>query len=111
MLRSGHGLVCLILALVLGGCAIVWDDGDGRRHFIGLGHVSWSPGRTETATVVTGTDIVGVGVRATSDSAGVSIGYSSDRVVRVGDNTAVTMMCVTCDLNTSNPTITLNDER
>lgn len=101
----GFGLV-----VVLSGCALVWDDADGRRHFIGVGHVSWSPGRIAGETVVTGTDVIGIGIRATSDSGGFVVGYSSDRVARIGDDMTVTMTCVACDLNTANPRIVQSTE-
>lgn len=108
-LRDVGALACA--TLVLGGCGVEWDDAHGRRHFVGFGHFSWSPGRVAPDTVVTGTDIIGIGVRATRDGGGISIGYSSDRTVRVADDTTVTMTCITCDLNAANPTIRQINER
>lgn len=100
-----------IIVVALAGCGTTWEGADGQRHFIGLGHVSWTPGQDGTDTVVVGTEIVGVGVRLTGETAGLSIGYSSDITMRIGNDTMVDLTCMTCGPGIVRPRITQYPER
>lgn len=79
-------------------CGVVWDDGAGRRHAIGLGYISWPVQSASQTATVTGVDAVGVAVLATTMSSGVVVGMVRERSVRLVDDQVVTLDCRECDL-------------
>jgi hypothetical protein len=89
--------------VALGGCGVVWDDGHGFRHALGVGLVSWPiPTEPDPATVA-GVDVYGVGVLATKGTAGVVIGAASERYVELGADRLITLDCLRCDLAQAHP--------
>lgn len=84
------------LCLLLGGCAIVWDDADGMRH--GIGAVAWPVAKPGQPVVVDGFDVLGAALIATRDETGLVLGYNRHRAVVPGENRAILMDCLNCDL-------------
>jgi Na+-transporting NADH:ubiquinone oxidoreductase subunit NqrB len=103
--------LCSMLSIAVAGCGAAWEGADGRHHFLGFGHVSWTAGRTGNDTVVVGTDVVGVAIRMAGENAGLAVGYSSDRIIRLGDDTMVELTCLTCDWGSKDARITEYDKR
>jgi hypothetical protein len=84
-------------------CAIAWDDGDGRRHALGLGHVSWSLPVAPAVLAVHGLDVIGVGLLATRSATGLVIGFGRERIVQLGDDQFIALDCLDCNLAESRP--------
>ena len=91
-------LLAATLCVAPAACGIVWDDGDGRRHAIGLGHVSWPVPPPARAATVSGVDVVGVAVLATTISSGLIVGMARERSIHLGEDQLVNLNCLECDL-------------
>lgn len=103
MTRLPRLLATTLCAAPAAACGIVWDDGAGRRHAVGLGHVSWPVPRTAEGATVAGVDVVGVAVLATTISSGLVLGMARERSVHLGEDRMVGLDCLDCDLADARP--------
>ena len=95
---SRHGL-CLssaFMAVALSGCALAWDDAEGKRHILGLGYMAVPQPNANSNVTVHGLDMAGIGFSATRERTGLTVGYLSERFLTLGDEAAVEMPCLTC---------------
>ena len=85
-----------LMATALSGCALSWDDADGRRHLLGLGYMVVPQPKPNSSVTVHGLDIAGIGFTATRERTGLTVGYVSERFLALGEEAAVEMPCLTC---------------
>ncbi|MFM7689631.1 MAG: hypothetical protein ACKPAC_09290 [Alphaproteobacteria bacterium] len=94
-----HFRIYLGIALMvtpLTGCALSWDDADGKRHLLGLGYMAVPQPRPNSNVTVHGLDMAGIGLSATRERTGLTLGYLSERFLTLGEEAAVEMPCLTC---------------
>jgi hypothetical protein len=97
-MAARHGL-CLIgafTAVALSGCALSWDDAEGKRHLLGLGYMVVPQPKPNSSVTVHGLDMAGIGFSATRERTGLTVGYVSERFLALGEEAAVEMPCLTC---------------
>ena len=95
---SRHGL-CLssaFIAVALSGCALAWDDAEGKRHILGLGYMAVPQPNANSNVTVHGLDMAGISFSATRERTGLTVGYLSERFLTLGEEAAVEMPCLTC---------------
>lgn len=90
------------MALALSACGIIWDSG-GNRHALGIGYITWPLPPPDTSAYVSGVDIVGSAVLATSMATGITVGYARERTVKLSGDRFVTLDCLDCDLANAHP--------
>jgi hypothetical protein len=95
-------VVVLATASQACGCGVVWDSG-GQRHASGIGYVSWPIAKTERSAAVYGNDLVGVALMATKTSTGLTVGYSSERLIVLNVDNYVPPDCLHCGVANSAP--------
>ncbi|MBR0680154.1 hypothetical protein GXW74_06625 [Roseomonas eburnea] len=96
-------LLTATLCVAPAACGIVWDDGTGRRHALGIGHVSWPVPPADRPATVSGVDVAGVAVLATTISSGIVVGMARERSVHLGDEQLLSLDCLDCDLADARP--------
>ena len=84
------------MAVALSGCALAWDDAEGKRHILGLGYMAVPQPNANSNVTVHGLDMAGIGFSATRERTGLTVGYLSERLLTLGDEAAVEMPCITC---------------
>ena len=84
------------MAVVLSGCALAWDDAEGKRHILGLGYIVVPQPKPNSNVTVHGLDMAGIGFSATRERTGLTLGYMSERFLTLGEEAAVEMPCLTC---------------
>jgi hypothetical protein len=84
------------MAVALSGCALAWDDAEGKRHILGLGYMAVPQPNANSNVTVHGLDMAGIGFSATRERTGLTVGYLSERFLTLGDEAAVEMPCLTC---------------
>ena len=92
-------VLCLssaFMAVVLSGCALAWDDAEGKRHILGLGYMVVPQPKPNSNVTVHGLDMAGIGFSATRERTGLTLGYLSERFLTLGEEAAVEMPCITC---------------
>jgi hypothetical protein len=78
-----------IVASLATGCSYQYVDDRGNRHVIGLVHmVTPEPGPYTSDVVAQQVTTIGAAILYVPETTGVSIGYTRNFVLRVGDNTA-----------------------
>lgn len=93
----------LVLSVVLTGCAYAYEDADGTRHLWGIGHLYVTVPRSDAHSnaVVSGSDVVGLGVVRSQDGVSLVLGAARERRVEVGPGpAAVGVSCLDCSLDT-----------
>jgi hypothetical protein len=89
-------LIGALMAATLSGCALSWDDAEGKRHLLGLGYMVVPQPKPNSSVTVHGLDMAGIGFSATRERTGLTVGYVSERFVTLGEEAAVEMPCITC---------------
>ena len=89
-------LISALMAATLSGCALSWDDAEGKRHLLGLGYMVVPQPQPNSSVTVHGLDMAGIGFLATRERTGLTVGYVSERFVTLGEEAAVEMPCITC---------------
>jgi hypothetical protein len=86
----------VLMLTVLPGCALSWDDAEGKRHLLGLGYMVVPQPKPNSNVTVHGLDMAGIGFSATRERTGLTVGYLSERFLTLGEEAAVEMPCITC---------------
>ena len=94
--RHGRCLSGAFMAVALSGCALSWDDSEGKRHLLGLGYMAVPQPKPNSNVTVHGLDMAGIGFSATRERTGLTVGYVSERFLALGEEAAVEMPCLTC---------------
>ena len=84
------------MAVALSGCALAWDDAEGKRHLLGLGYMAVPQPNANSNVTVHGLDMAGIGFSATRERTGLTVGYLSERFLTLGEEAAFEMPCITC---------------
>lgn len=94
--RCALCLIGALMAATLSGCALSWDDAEGKRHLLGLGYMVVPQPKPNSNVTVHGLDMAGIGFSATRERTGLTVGYLSERFLTLGEEAAVEMPCLTC---------------
>ena len=97
-MAAGSWLVLgkILMVTALPGCALSWDDAEGKRHLLGLGYMVVPQPKPNSNVTVHGLDMAGIGFSATRERTGLTVGYLSERFLTLGEEAAVEMPCITC---------------
>lgn len=86
----------VIVLIVTGGCALhYYDEDTGAEHVYGFGHMVMkvSAPKAGHQAVVTGTDLIGLGIGRNADGGYLSLGWDNRRRIEIIDqNTAVDLI-------------------
>lgn len=86
------GVVITILALACAGCvSFSWEDGQGRRHIVGLSYVVVTPAPKEgpIAGEITSQTTIGLGISLVESQKSLSLGYSKSVTAALKDDVLV----------------------
>lgn len=89
-----------MLALLTSGCAVhYYDKATGTEHLWGFGHMKMkvAPSGEGVRAIVKGTQTLGLGVGLGREDYYLSAGWSSQRILRVADDTCVRFEWPTAD--------------
>lgn len=91
ILRGGRGMVTILAAACLSGCAVhYYDAKTGTEHLWGFGHLAMKVSEPSEGVraIVTGTDVAGVGVGRNKGGGYATIGWHRGRYLVVMDDDA-----------------------
>jgi hypothetical protein len=77
------------LIALLGGCSLTYTDGAGRKHVLGLVHMTIAPSEGPTAGDVIGVQTLGLTVYQTPIHSGLALGWHSERTAALKNNALV----------------------
>jgi hypothetical protein len=82
--------LCLAALLALpGGCSLTFIDEDGRKHVLGLVHMTIAPADEQTAGDVVGVQTLGLSIYETPIHSGISLGWHSEKTAALKNNVLV----------------------
>ena len=93
-------LALCAIAFLFSGCAVhYYNKATGTEHLWGFGHMKMAvpPANEGVRAVVNGTQTLGLGLGLGRDAYYLSAGWSSQRMLRVADNTSVRFEWPTAD--------------
>lgn len=89
-LRRAHAVWLLGLGLLVAGCAVQYRGADGRRHVVGLVHVSTREIADDRAEIVAQeVATIGAAFLFLPEHAGIAVGYTRNFSIQVNDRAGV----------------------
>ena len=77
------------LLALLNGCSLPFVDDDGRKHVLGLVHMTVKPSEGPTAGDVVGVQTLGVALYHTPIHSGIALGWHSEKTAALNNNALV----------------------
>ena len=84
-----HRLCRAALLALLGGCSVTFVDEGGRKHVLGLVHLTVAPSEGPTAGDVVGVQTLGLSIYETPIHSGIALGWHSERTAALKNNVLV----------------------
>ena len=85
-----HRLCRAALLALLGGCSVTFVDEGGRKHVLGLVHLTVAPADEQTTGDVVGVQTLGLSIYETPIHSGIALGWHSEKTAALKNNALVT---------------------